>query len=572
MAWPFARKRTPKAEPDAAPLELPWRVEPSPDGGPTRVVVDLREGPVSPDQLRGVDAIRSEDGQIVPILDGPPTGTGDATASHRIVVMNNHPTASTDAADRDEAGDSEPPPPAAPTAPRILKRSSWLDKQGFYEPRVKGIKSTTRQAEALNIAVAAPPTSPRGLIIGQDAETGQAVSHDPFEAYFAGLISSPNVIVIGDVGRGKSSLLKTWAVLRQLLLGRRVVVIDKKLDGKTKEGEYALLARTFGVEPIKFTVNGSGSRINILDRAIHTKNKAEDRPAGQASLLRAVLAEALERRIKPKEGKALRVAHRTALGRAQAAGREALIGDIVDALLEPDPDAAAAARVPVELLVKWGYDAAFELERMIEEDLAGLVDAPTSPNVNLDSQLTVFDVSALPESGPALPIVMSIINTWMMNVLVSQDEQVQTVFVVEEGWHLIEGSFAKVARRNWKLARGLGLCNVVALHHVADVPKDSPAVAMIKEAETVFLYKQANDDDARECVRLFNLPSSAHSLLVDLPVGTPILKIGSETPIIVSHLRSDLEVQLTNTDEAMRGSTAAAAKDEADLNSVEVPA
>jgi hypothetical protein len=470
-----------------------------------------------------------------------------------------------------EAPAAEQPP--APRRAGALRRSRWLDAQGFYEPRVRGIKSTTRQAEALNIAVAAPPTSPRGLIIGQDAETGQSVTHDPFEAYFDGIITSPNVIVIGDVGKGKSSLLKTWAVLRQLLLGRRVVVIDKKLDGKTKEGEYAPTARQFGVEPIKFTLDGNGSRINVLDPSISAREAVgEASPAGQSMLLRAVLAEALERPLTPKEGKALRVAHRTALRRAREQGREAVIGDIVDALLQPDVDAAREARVDVARLLEWGYDAAFELERMIEEDLAGLVDAPTSANVNLEAGLTVFDVSALPETGPALPIVMSIINTWLMNVLANQDEPVQTIFVVEEGWHLIEGSFAKVARRNWKLARGLGLCNVVAVHHISDVPADSPAIAMVKEAETVFIYGQAKEDDARECVRLFNLPSTAMAILLELPKGTPLVKIGTADPIIVSHLRSDLEVELTNTDAAMTGTGVIVRDEEADLSSVEVGA
>ncbi len=41
---------------------------------------------------------------------------------------------------------------------------------------------------------------------------------------------------------------------------------------------------------------------------------------------------------------------------------------------------------------------------------------------------------------------------------------------------------------------------------------------------------------------------------------------------MVSHLRSDIEVELTNTDEAMRGSGVIVADEEADFGGVEVTA
>ena len=63
---------------------------------------------------------------------------------------------------------------------------------------------------------------------------------------------------------------------------------------------------------------------------------------------------------------------------------------------------------------------------MIEDDLAGLIDGPTSENIRLNSGLTVFDVSLLPEDGPALPIVMTIINTWLANTLYRQTTPVPT--------------------------------------------------------------------------------------------------------------------------------------------------
>jgi hypothetical protein len=447
------------------------------------------------------------------------------------------------------------------------KRRATLDRVGFYEPFYKGMKTTTRQAEALNIAIAGPPSSPHGLFIGQDTISGQMVLHDVFQAYEDDLITSPNFVVIGDVGRGKSSLMKTWAVLRPLILaGRRAVVIDKKLqrwpDG-TRSGENTLLARFFGSEPISFQIGGGGSCLNPLDPRIAARidepaqgeggydEEAEQAPAGQSMLLRAILNRALERELTPREGKALRAAHRLSLQEAMNRNRQATLRDIYRNLLHPDPAIAEEAVASVDELRDWGRDAAYELERMVEDDLRGLIDAPTSPNVELSNQLTVFDLSRLPEEGPSLSIIMTIINTWLSNLLVTEEKAWKTHFVVEEGWHLAVGPTAHVFRRNWKLARGLGLANGVAIHHVADIPEDSPAIALIKEAETAFIYGQARLNDAEECVRLFGLPSTTLDIIRQQPKGVCLLKIGSRPPLMVRHLRSGIESELTNTDAAM---------------------
>lgn len=446
---------------------------------------------------------------------------------------------------------------------RSLPRRRWLDRARYYEPSYAGMKTTTRQAEALNIAMAGPPSSPQGLFVGQDTVSGQMVLHDVFQAYEDGVLTSPNFVVIGDVGKGKSSLLKTWAVLRPLILaGRRAVVIDKKLqrwaDG-TRSGENTQLARFFGTEPIAFQIGSGGSCINPLDPGIAAlldehedgEDTAGQRPAGQSMLIRGILHRALDRALTPREGKAVREAHRAALEHGARQDRHATLRDVYDALLHPSALAADRAVTTTEELREWGRDAAYELDRLIDDDLRGLIDGPTTPNVRLNSQLTVFDVSRLPEEGPALSVVMTIINTWLSNLLATEQQRWRTHFVVEEGWHLVAGPTAKVFQRNWKLARGLGLSNGVAIHHISDIPEDSPAVALLKEAETIFIYGQARHNDAEECMRLFGLPSVTGDVIRQLPKGVCLLKVGARPPLMVRHLRSEIETELTNTDAAM---------------------
>ena len=90
----------------------------------------------------------------------------------------------------------------------------------------------------------------RGVYIGRDVYGG-SFCYDPWELYGKEL-TSPNAVVIGIVGRAKSSLVKTY-VLRQAVFGRQAWIVDVK-------GEYDRLAEALGVQPIALSPGGrSGS-------------------------------------------------------------------------------------------------------------------------------------------------------------------------------------------------------------------------------------------------------------------------------------------------------------------------
>lgn len=437
------------------------------------------------------------------------------------------------------------------------RRSELLARLGLYAPQVPGIPSTTRQSEVLCTAISAPPTRVEGIINGLDLVTGQPVHHDPFTAYDGKILSSPNVVVLGDLGKGKSSLLKTVYVLRALALRRRRAVVADRKD-QSGEGEYSELCRRLGGQPIKLAIGGGGSRINLLDPVIGVAAGDVTHVAGQLQLLRAVVHAASGQEPDAWEGAALRAAHLRALAVAEADRRVAVIDDVIAALKAPQPSevlgdgadtAAARERFALAALAM-----AFNLERLVSDDLAGLFDGPTSPDVVLSDRLTSFDLSQLPTEGPGLPLVMTVINTWLTNLL-RKDRGWLTTFVAEEGWHLAEGVGAKIFQRNSKLSRGIGLSNAVALHHLSDIREDSPAIAMLKESETIYMYAQAREDDAQRCVALYSLPDQLVDELMALPQGVCLLKIGSGAPIMMQHLRSSLEMRLTNTDAAMRVTT-----------------
>ena len=77
------------------------------------------------------------------------------------------------------------------------------------------------------------------MLIGKELYSGQGLVYDPFEMY-GDALPGPNMLVLGDVGNGKSALVKTY-LLRQLRFGRQVAVLDSK--NQKGAGEYAQARR-----------------------------------------------------------------------------------------------------------------------------------------------------------------------------------------------------------------------------------------------------------------------------------------------------------------------------------------
>ena len=86
------------------------------------------------------------------------------------------------------------------------------------------------------------------MLIGTDLH-GSAFTYDPFVLYEQRVISNPNLFVAGEVGSGKSSLVKTY-LYRQALFGRDPV--DRRPEGRVRAARRAL-----GEEPIRLAPGGS---------------------------------------------------------------------------------------------------------------------------------------------------------------------------------------------------------------------------------------------------------------------------------------------------------------------------
>ena len=444
-------------------------------------------------------------------------------------------------------------------------RSKWLDRWGWWENHSVGAWTTTRQAEALNLATTRRSGRHNGLMAGLNKSGRAMVIADPFELY-GEAVSNINVCIIGDIGKSKSSLIKTAYLLRQLLPGRQIVVLDKKLQ--QGRGEYTPIARALGVTSIRFASgedNAESACLNLLDPMIatlgeHAKGQAGVTPAGQINLVRAVLEDTMGRPLESTEIAAVSRGLEVVNAEAKRDDREATIRDLSAWLLNPPADDEHFGDLWAQEARRWGRDPGLALERLATGDLKGLVDRPTSEQVHeaLKHQMVHFDISGLPTNGPAVRVVMTVINTLLANICAARSSAFkQTILIVEEGWHTAVGSTGEVFQANMKLSRGLGLSTVSAFHHISDLPEESPARALMRESGIVFLYGQDRDADAAETARMYHLPAGSAHVLMALRPGDCLVKIGSAPPIFMTHVRSPLEVELTDTDKAITGSRAA---------------
>lgn len=382
----------------------------------------------------------------------------------------------------------------------------------------------------------------RGVYIGREV-LGGAFCYDPWVLYERADLTNPNMLVAGQVGRGKSSFVKTY-LWRQQVFGRRAWVIDPK-------GEYGPLAAACGVTPIRLGP-GLGVTLNPLD-----PGPAVDDPASveqrQLSLLTSLAAASLHRSLAPDE----RTACQLALSRAtRDHGRDTVLSHVVEALLRPEPDAAKEVALDEALLAEAGRDVALDLRRLCRGDLAGMFDGTTSPGLDLDAPVVVLDLSALYGSA-ALGLLMLCATAWLQAALRARSGQ--TVVVVDEAWAVLrELEIARWLQASWKLSRQFGVSNVAVVHRLSDLlaagDQGSEQVALARgllaDSETRVIYGQSPAETAA-ARDLLGLTDVEADLLPQLGRGIALWRVGARSFLVEHALGGRVERELVDTDARM---------------------
>ena len=257
--------------------------------------------------------------------------------------------------------------------------------------RLPAHESTTAQLGAAYPFAASPPLPTSRVLIGQDL-VGGPFAHDPFELYAAGTVTNPNVTVLGQIGRGKSALVKTY-LLRQAAFGRQVAVLDPK-------GEYGALARALGSSPLALAPGGA-VRVNPLEGPSAPPGMAVARH--RLVLLGTLATACLRRPLSPREHAALELA----LGAATRAHLERGSGpptlpDVVRSLLRPLAESARVVGTTKAGLELDGRDVGLELRRLVEGDLAGMFDGT---NISLSGKGKAPTRRGTPRITPRDPVI-----------------------------------------------------------------------------------------------------------------------------------------------------------------------
>jgi len=423
---------------------------------------------------------------------------------------------------------------------------------GISGPRVPAHQVTTRNLGAAYPFIAEAGLGSRGVVVGDDLLGGSFV-FDPFELYAQGVVSNPNMVVFGQIGRGKSAFVKTF-LWRQAVFGRRAWVVDPK-------GEYGDLAAAWGVRPVALRPGGS-IRLNPLDPGPEHVGGLVDGEGStarrQMELLVSLAGACLRRDLLPRERAALGAALQVATERSAVP----IVPTVVEALLDPAAEAAASLRTSRRELLEDGRDVALELRRLVHGDLCGMFDGFTTEGLDLSSPLVILDLSAL-YSSSALGVLMACATAWLQAHLAraaaaSGAGRAQTFVVIDEAWALLSNlGVARWLQASWKLSRAFGVANVAILHRVTDLhsvgASDSEQVALAKgllaDSETRVIYAQSPGELA-VASDLLSLSSTEADLLPQLRRGVALWKVGQGS-FLVQHRLSHLERTLVDTDGAM---------------------
>jgi type IV secretory pathway VirB4 component len=405
--------------------------------------------------------------------------------------------------------------------------------------RVPTIAITTRHSPSLYPWQCASPLPVDGTLIGLDRLADAApFRFDPWQLYAAGLITSPNMLVLGQIGTGKSALVKTY-LHRQLSQRRTVAVLDPK-------GEYEALAAAAGLTHIRLAPGGT-DRLNPLDPP--TDAGPEQVARHRATLLAARAATGLARELTSEERAAL-----TAI--ATRLPDQAVLGDVVTHLLNPSDDLAAGLSTSPTVLAGNVRAVALELRRLLDGDLAGMLDRPSTVTLDPDGPGVIVDVSAVFGSDAIGP-VMTCVGSWLAHACTHGTRQ--RIIVVDEAWALL----GRVATTRWlqstaKLARSLGVQLILVTHRLSDLTSQADAGSeaarqahgLLADTDIRVVHRQptAERDAAAD---LLGLTPAEAELVTRLPAHRALWHLGPRVAV-VDHLIAPGEEGIVDTDSRMR--------------------
>lgn len=434
------------------------------------------------------------------------------------------------------------------------------DRTGWTRPglRIPRHRATTAHLAALYPFHADAGLGPRGIYIGEDISAGgSAWCYDPFQLYTDGVLTSPNILVLGMVGSGKSSAVKTMLYRSIGLLGspdgkpRWCAILDPK-------GEYGPLADALGLQRLRLYPGGT-TRLNPLDAGVQGAAPDELR-ARRAQMVGALAAAVLTRELSATEDAVLGWVV-DAVSDAEHSVSVPTLGDVVALLANPTGE--MVNRAQAESTRELGRDVIelrHALGKLLDGQLRGMFDGPSTERLDPIGRGVVIDLSAVHQDPAALTAVMISATGWLQSLLAApeSDNVPRRVQVLEEIWALLGSErVAKYYQSCQKLARAYGVANIAVAHRIADLRAQAGdgtatakvAMGLLADTQSRILFRQSSDQIA-EARDLLGLTTIEADILPRLARGRALWRVGDHTAV-VQHRIGASEWAITDTDQRL---------------------
>ena len=387
-----------------------------------------------------------------------------------------------------------------------------------------------------------------GVYLGVNVLTGgSGFAYDPFEAYAAGLVTNPNLLIAGEPGTGKSATAKCLIHRACGVFGRWVAIADPK-------GEYRSLANHLGLDVIRLHPGGT-ARINPLDPGpAGAASDPEETARRQSQMAAALLGSVLHRDLTPVEDAVVGWA---CLHLVRTHPDQATLADLAAVLADPTPDMAQRARVTPLELARQVEAATYGLGKLLDRSLRGMFDGPTTVDLDWSGPGIVLDLSAVHQDPEALTLVMLCVTAWLQSVLARPDGPPR-LQVLDEAWSLLAAErTSRYLQACWKLGRSYGVANIAIVHRFSDLRAQADdgtatakvAAGLLADTQTRVLFRQASDQVA-DAKALLGLTATEAAVLGRLCRGRAIWKVGGRTAV-VQHAIGPGEEAFCDTDTRM---------------------
>jgi len=446
-----------------------------------------------------------------------------------------------------------------------LAEAAYLPKRGergehalrsYRRLRVQPHKATSDVVAGAYPFLAEGGLGSEGVLIGQDAWSGAGFVYDPWVLYSSGVLTNPNCLLAGVVGRGKSTLAKAIAT-RSIAFGRKCYV-----PGDPK-GEWSIVAKSVGGQAVE--LGQSSARLNPLDEGPRTAFVMN--PDGtqttlrddawvdmvrqrRRELLRSITEAALGRSMTPVESTALLAA----LDEAVRANSVPTLPQVVTAVFDPPGDVIGSSRAQ---LLEDGREVGHALSRLVGGDLGGLFDGPSTVNFDPSLPMVSLDLSRIQGSDAKIGLVMACASSWMEAALADPSGGQRWV-VYDEAWRVLKQP-ALLARMQsqFKLSRALGIANLMVIHRLSDLDAVGEAnsqarnlaLGLLADCSTKIVYAQESGEDHKTGAAL-GLSSTEIDQLSGLTRGEGLWRIG-ERSFVVRHVCTPGELALFDTNQRM---------------------